>query len=358
MKAILATLAISTCLTPFAFGQGCVVARSTGEVGGPQSQGGYLAKGEFNFEIGYRHQFSFRHFVGDVEQTQRAALGNQVMNKINLQTLAVTYQATPRFSFTADVPILSASRHTQNSAQFYETHGLGDFSVMAQGWIWNPQENTRGNVQLGVGMLAPTGRYDISPLVDARDGKGPLPKPADYSIQPGQGGWGIPLQWAAYKNIKSTQVYFNGTYLAMLQSINDFQRSTTVNAVTKTQFNAIQDQYLLETGVAHAVPRIRGLIVTIGPRWEGVPARNLLPADNLGFRRPGYALSIEPGFQYVHGAHTFTATFGRAVYRNRTVSVPDQLTNGHGDAAFADWVWLASYSFRWNPFHAMSGHHS
>jgi hypothetical protein len=34
------------------------------------------------------------------------------------------------------------------------------------------------------------------------------------------------------------------------------------------------------------------------------------------------------------------------------------MTGGHGDAAFADYVWLASYSFRFDPFHRhQSAHH-
>jgi hypothetical protein len=37
----------------------------------------------------------------------------------------------------------------------------------------------------------------------------------------------------------------------------------------------------------------------------------------------------------------------RALYRNRIPSVPDmQLGGKGGDAAFADWVWLASFSHR------------
>ena len=48
------------------YGQGCIVARSSSISGGPETEGGYLAPGEFDFSIGLRHQFSFRHFVGDV----------------------------------------------------------------------------------------------------------------------------------------------------------------------------------------------------------------------------------------------------------------------------------------------------
>jgi hypothetical protein len=108
----------------------------------------------------------------------------------------------------------------------------------------------------------------------------------------------------------------------------------------------------MEGGVAHPVSRIHGLTVTFGPRMEGAPARNLLPVgDNLGFRRPGFAISLEPGVQYAHGGNILSITIARAIYRDRTRSVPDDLTGGHGDAAFANYVWLASYSFR-------TGHHS
>jgi hypothetical protein len=340
----LAAVAASLACIQTAWGQGCIISRSNGEVGGPTSEGGYLSPGDFSINIGYRHQFSFRHFIGDVEQP-RIALGTQVENKLNLENLSVTYQITDRFSVSADLPILSASRHTNNTSLFYTTDGIGDSAFMVNGWLWSPKENSSGNIQLGVGLLVPSGKSDVTNLVSG------VPKYVDYSIQPGQGGWGVPFQWASYKNVKGFQVYFNGSYTAMVQSLNtSYLRSTTLNPVTMTQYSAITDQYLLEAGVAHAVPHVKGLTATLGPRWEGAPAKNLFPSDNLGFRRPGYAFSIEPGVQYARGKSVFSAQIGRALYRNRTVSVPDALTNGHGDAAFADWVWLASYSYRFSAF--------
>ena len=124
-------------------------------------------------------------------------------------------------------------------------------------------------------------------------------------------------------------------------------RNSNPNPITLTQYNAVTDQYLLEGGAAHPFKKVRGLAVLFGPRMEGVPARNLLPVgDNLGFRRPGFAISVEPGVQYVRNGQMFSFTIARAIYRDRTVSVPDSLTGGHGDAAFANWVWLATYTFR------------
>jgi hypothetical protein len=338
-----------------AYGQGCIVARSNGEQGGPESEGGYITPGEWNFDIGYRHQFSYIHFVGPTEQSYRTQEGTQVENKINLENLTATYQLSPRFSLTADVPLLLASRHTNDSSIVYTSSGIGDISVTASGWIWNPRHHNRGNIQLGVGFLAPTGKDNVANTVEGSNGQ-TTTTIVDYSIQPGQGGWGVPFQWSAYRNALGSQFYFNGSYLAMLADINGVMRSSTVNPVTLTQYNAITDEYLLEGGAAHPISRIRGLTVTFGPRMEGVPARNLFPTGNdLGFRRPGFAISAEPGIQYARHGSVLTLTIARAIYRDRTRSVPDDLTGGHGDAAFANWVWLASYSFRAGGKHEESG---
>ena len=92
----------------------------------PESQGGYLEAGDWDLTVGYRHQFSYKHFVGDVEQTYRVQQGTQVMNKINLEDINLTYQATSRISVTLTVPILFASRRSNNSLLHHHSAGLGD----------------------------------------------------------------------------------------------------------------------------------------------------------------------------------------------------------------------------------------
>ena len=350
------SLSLLVCV-PHAFGQGCIVARSNGEQGGPDSEGGYLASGDWEFGIGYRHQFSYIHFVGATEQNYRTQLGTQVENKINLENFYATYQISARFSVTADIPLLTASRHTNNSSIIYTSAGIGDSSVLAQGWIWDPREKTSGNIQLGLGLLLPTGKDNVMNTISSNGVTSTVP--VDYSIQPGQGGLGIPWQWSAFKNWRTNQFYFNGSYTMMTKDLGA-RRSNTNNPITLTQFNAVTDQYLMEGGVAHPISRIRGLTVLFGPRMEGVPARNLLPVgDNLGFRRPGFAVSVEPGIQYTRNGNVLSITIARAIYRDRTRSVPDVLTGGHGDAAFANWVWLANYTFRVHHLdtsHADQGH--
>lgn len=327
--------------------QGCIVARSGVQPIGPESGGGYLEPGQFDFNMGYRHQYSFRHFVGDVEQKQRIQLGTQVMNKINLENFNLTYQITPRFSVTASLPLLLASRRSNNSPFTTTAQGIGDTTVGIQGWVWNPRKKTRGNVSIGLGLSMPSGRDDVTNNVDRFDGKGAQSTLLDYSIQPGSGGWGLVLQWQSFRALgNEAAIFFSGNYVATPQNTTNVLRSTgAINPLTLTVYSSISDQYLMQAGIAKPLKRVRGLTLTFGPRWEGVPAKDAF-GDSLGFRRPGYAVSIEPGFQYARGTMQFTASVGKAIMRDRTRSVPDRITGGHGDAAFADYVWVASYSYR------------
>lgn len=345
----------ATVFAPDARPQGCVVARSNGETGGPESEGGYLQPGEFDINIGYRHQYSFEHYVGDSPEVNaagltRVQLGTQVENKINLENVSLIYQLTPRFSVTANVPVLSASRHTNDTDAFQLSHGVGDTSFAVSGWLWNPRRSRRGNVQIGFGLQIPTGNDDVVTNIGGK------PTVDDYSIQPGSGGYGVLLQWVSFRNVASTQAYFNGSYLATPQNTNGILRSAAAASQPLTEYSSISDQYLLEAGIAAPVKKVKGLTLTFGPRFEGVPANDLF-GSSLGFRRPGFALSVEPGIQYYRHGNVFSFTIAKAMYRDRTRSVPDDMLGTHGDAAFANYVWLASYSFRFDPFHRQAASH-
>jgi hypothetical protein len=332
-------------LTGPAWGQGCIVARSSEPDMGPESQGGYLQPGDFEVTVGYRHQFSFIHFVGPVKQSYRQQQGTQVENKINLENLNLTYQITSRFSVTASVPVLFASRRSNNSYSTQTSSGIGDSSIVAQGWLWNPKTTHRGNVALGYGVSIPTGPDDVTNNLISAPGKSPVNTPVDYSIQPGQGAWGMVFEAQAFRAVGKTVFYGDANYLATQGGYNNVLRSATALSQPLTAYNAIQDQYLFEAGVSHPISQVKGLVLTFGPRDEGVPAKNMIGND-LGFRRPGFAISLMPGFIYTRGTSMVQVAVGRALYRDRTRSVPDDILGTHGDAAFANWVWLASYTYR------------
>jgi hypothetical protein len=108
---------------------------------------------------------------------------------------------------------------------------------------------------------------------------------------------------------------------------------------------SVADQYAARLSVAVPAPKIRRLSVSFAGRIEGVPVRDLIGMSE-GFRRPGYAISVEPGFLYTRGRDTWSISMPIAVERNRRRSVTDIADGRHGDAAFADRILLIGYSRR------------
>jgi hypothetical protein len=103
---------------------------------------------------------------------------------------------------------------------------------------------------------------------------------------------------------------------------------------------SVADQYLYRLGATWFPSEKVGL--SLGGRIEGIPVHDLV-GDSDGFRRPGYATSVEPGFSYTSGQHTFSLNVPIALHRNREPSVPDLEEGGGGDAAFADYVIIFGY---------------
>ncbi len=358
-RSVFLALAIAGMVTGAA-AQGCIIAHTTGAgAGGPQSQGGYLKPKHWQLTIGERHQYSFRHFVGDVEQVYREQNGSEVRNRINLLDANLTYQMTNRWSASLDIPVEFASRqYTIAAGVFrpfetdghYATSGIGDIVLGVQRWMWDPTANPSHNVQLGLGLQMPTGNDAETNNLVITPGQPPVDALADYSIQPGTGAWGINFNWNSFQQMgPQTQAYFNGSYTAMLSQDNGVSANLPgfPPHPPQTAFVATSDEYVLQTGVAYSFKSINGLTLTFGPRDEGVPASNLLTGSE-GWRRPGFAISLEPGLTWAfHGGNdVLSGSVARALYRDRTRSVPDKQLGTHGDAAFADYVWFASFTHR------------
>jgi hypothetical protein len=347
---LLAVILFGIIPAKLAYAQGCIVARSTQQTTGADTEVGYLAPHHWELTIDYRHQYSFRHYIGDVEQVQRIQMGNEVENRINLQNFQVTYQATPRWSLSVDLPLLFASRRAANAYNTYHAEGFGDITLTAQTWILSPTKPHRGNVQVGYGILMPTGNDKVqNTYLASATATTTTTRPVDYSIQPGQGGWGIVVSTQAVRLFdKTKEAYVNASYVITPQNTQNYIKNPTATTQDPlNEANSISDQYLVETGVAFDIPqeKVRGLAITFGPRFEGVPAHDLI-GDSIGFRRPGFALSLEPGVRFSLGHNLLSASVGRAIWRARVKSVPDIMEGSHGDAAFADWVWSASLTRR------------
>ena len=77
-----------------------------------------------------------------------------------------------------------------------------------------------------------------------------------------------------------------------------------------------------------------------------MPARNIIGND-LGFKRPGFGIALTPGFTYSRGNSAVQFSLGKVIIRDRTKSVAEQVNGVHeGDAAFANYVWMAGYTLR------------
>lgn len=292
--------------------------------------------------VGYRYQPSFRHFIGTVEQVQREVNHNQIENIYHLLDFSIERQLTARWSVSASVPVLFAHRNQLYAPTGkYVVNSFGDASLGFRAWVFKPPTESGDNISVGVSLKMPTGQYNATGAA-VQQGR-PIIATADQSIQAGDGGTGFAVDIQAYKRVYfNTELYFAGVYLFNPRNTNGV---STFRRANGEQVMSVADQYLYRGGIGHAVPKIRGLAASIGGRIEGVPVRDAIGGAD-GFRRPGYAISVDPGLLYTRKSYTFTCNVPFAVERNRKTSVADYQNHTHGDAAFADYTLMFSLSRR------------
>ena len=368
--------------------QGCVAVRGCANPlnlsEGVRPEDAALSGGDWLASISYRWLRSHRHFVGDEEQTYRQADGTQIINKSHFIDLGIQYAVTPRYSVSFTLPISTSERSQRvlgkpevptpafNSTFFYspqnvryktQSSGIGDIRLGGYAWLWNPTVPRKGNIQLGISLKAPTGDDGLTGTFYSTNG--PSVKTLDQSIQPGDGGWGFALEANAYQEIFPRTVAFaQASYLFNPQNQNGVltwrdNSTTKPGVVTATprqasyyeHFMSIPDQYFGRAGLAYTIVPKWGLALTAAGRIEGVPVEDVLGGSD-GFRRPGFAVSFEPGLVWMKGRYNLNVSVPLALYRNRERSLADQkasATSGndvHGDAAFADYVLTLSFAVR------------
>jgi hypothetical protein len=316
------------------------------------SQDAYLGPGQWQISVGYRWQRSHRHFRGTEEQKEREEQHTEIVNNINLIDITTTYAVSPRFSLNLSVPFIFASRTRPGELdrsrgfpnapdQIVNTLGIGDVSFSGRMWLIRPPSEDRQNVSIGFGIKLPTGDPGVKDTVVNAAGVRTR-SVVDQSIQPGDGGVGMLLDVAAFKAIRRVTVFGGATYLMNPRNTNGVR---TGRGRASEAIMSVADQYLARGGVVTAFPKVHGLALSLAGRIEGVPATDVL-GKNDGFRRPGYAVSLEPGFIYSRGKDSWTLNVPVALLRNRTRSISDIRDNTHGDAAFADYFITFGYSRR------------
>lgn len=352
VSSILIALAGVCLLASTARGQGCVNSRQCAQVLDPNSINITDASGSYSLgeswwsprrwqvSVDYRYLHSHRHFVGTEEQIQRAEQKTEVNNIIHLVNVAATYDFSPRVSLSVTVPLFFADRYSQRTPdQVTSANGIGDISLVGRVWLLRPPAESRQNISFGFGVKFPSGKPGVVDTVNTP--AGPVTKVVDQSIQPGDGGYGLVLDFQGYKAIKRATLYASGVYLVNPRNTNGVPTGRRPTEAVMS----VADQYSYRAGVVLPFPKLNTLVWSIGVRGEGVPSRDILGKSD-GFRRPGYSIDVEPGLIYMKGKNTWSFSVPVPFLRARTRSVPDIIDNKHGDAAFADYVLLVGYSRR------------
>jgi hypothetical protein len=360
---------------PAARAQGCVASRMDspncaarhGGSEGEQLESYALPKGRWQTSFGYRWFRSHRHFVGSVEQNaenvrnhtaERDRAATEVINHTHIPTAGVVYGVTDRLSVSADLPYFHALRRSpwSGSRPTYVTSasGISDLNVMARYWVGEPSKSFRQNVSFGLGLKVPTGddraEDDFLVRVDPNGSRITQRRPVDQSIQPGDGGWGLLAEMQAFRNLGPVTAFANASYLSNPREQNDFLRDpSAVNPDPSSAYLSIADQYAARVGVGMPVGKRFG--VSLAGRLEGVPSSDLIGGD-LGRRRPGYSVAIEPGVSLSWGQNLMNVSVPYLVRRVRTQNISDKLASERtgekqiGDAAFADYVVIVGFSRR------------
>jgi hypothetical protein len=313
----------------------------------------YPKAGGWQVSLGFRSQYSDKHFVGDEEQEEREELGSEVKNSVFTFDFGVTHQLTDRVSISASLPYQIGERSQQiggiagitGERNVTSARGIGDLIVTARRWMLDPATNEDQNVSLGLGLKFPTGKPNNTDVFQIVDSAGVITREVrtvDQSIQLGDGGWGLVVDVSAFKQFGRVAPYFNGTYVITPQETNGVK---TYRSGAGEGIMSIADQYMWRTGVQWSM--LDNLALGLGVRMEGVPVEDIVGGDD-GFRRPGYSIGIEPSVAWRKGRHTLTFAMPWAIKRNRLKSVPDQERGTHGDAAFADYVILLGWAYAVN----------
>lgn len=308
--------------------------------------------------MNYRYFKSFRHFKGTEEEPDRVANNTEVINHSHAWDFFLTYGISDRLYASMTIPTVINARsslyeHGREERNSTFSRGLADLRLGIGYWLLNLENNTDGNIAIGLGLKLPTGNYNATDIFYNVGPEGSLEvRPVDQSIQPGDGGFGITLDFQFYQKIASGFfAYGGGFYLLNPRDTNGIRtfRETLSPLLENEAIMAVPDQYSLRVGVSYSISDI--LSTSMGARFDAVPVEDLI-GGNDGFRRPGNVLSIEPGIAYMQDNITINLNVPIAVRRDRPQSVTDRQTEintgtpRNGDAAFADYLINLGITYR------------
>lgn len=338
--------------------QGCVAIRHFSSCVGSSLESNLLNPGDLQLGINYRYFKSFRHFRGTEEEPDRVANGSEVINHSHAWDFFLTYGISNRFYASLTLPTVINTRsslyeHGREERHTTFSRGLADVRLGVGYWLFDPVAHPRGNLALGLGLKIPTGSYNASDIFyNVGPEGGPEVRPVDQSIQPGDGGFGITVDFQLYQQLAPKFfLYSGGFYLLNPRETNGVRtfRETLSPLLENEAIMAVPDQYSVRLGTSYNISE--RFSASLGARFDAVPVKDLLGGDE-GFRRPGNVLSIDPGLSYMAGNFSVNLNVPFAVRRERPQSLTDKQTEEltgeprAGDAAFADYVINLGVTYR------------
>jgi len=324
-------------------GQGCVAFHYMAPSHWP---GGEAAVEPGTWQLGLASQYLYadQGYLGNDPWPEYATIvGNQIT--IVTADVQIRYAFNSRFSTTLTLPFQYGQ--TSNFAEHDGTRhtvsagGLGDLRLAGTAWLLDPAKHENGNLSLGVGVKMPTG--DDAATDTFYKPTGPELRPVDIAIQPGDGGWGIVLESSGYWRFAGHFIaYADGYYLINPRVQNEgYTTGPAYGFVTMN--NSVADQYYARAGLGYSLQFVRGLSVNLGGRINGIPPRDLVGADE-GFRRPGYAIYVEPGLTWENKGWAVSLSVPVLVDANRQQNIYEESLGVPGGGAFAEWLLNLSVS--------------
>jgi hypothetical protein len=342
---VFVSLAAGLALTPSdGRGQGCEPIRFTTPVNlGGEGQA-YQSANSWELTVAYRRLYSNQWFIGTKESSSLGPGGHAPVFKINTFVADVAYSMSDRVRLRVSIPVSSGSftrTWADNSLHTQNASGIGDASLTAESWVFEPRTHRRGNFEFGLGAKAPTGSHTVASQFYTATGH--VDFPADQTIEPGDGGWAIILESQGFRQItERTFAYANGSYMVSPKAHSDVQ-----SAPNSGTYWSVPDVYSARVGGAFDVLPDQGLSMSLGARADGIPVHDLVGGgDELTIKRSSFILYADPGVSLVRGRGTFTLSVPYRMAVNRKKSLLEQSTNGLNAGGFAKYLIFASYSHR------------
>lgn len=242
--------------------------------------------------------------------------------RLSVMDVTGMYKVNKRFSLLATMPIVfnkfsmlypplgpGKGNHTNQSIE-----GIGDVTLLGQGWLLDSARHPFNNVALGVGLKLPTGSWNAHSFLPDETGRNFRNRTAyPPAIMPGDGGVGVLVSAQGFRRLRNTlpiihggTVYGSASYLINARDTNGTPSMVPSLGVPLNPFffsrltNSVTDSYNMQVGMAIRIPKAKKGSMLDNTRfrtsinWEGLPARDFIGRHN-GFRQPGYTFSVGPG---------------------------------------------------------------